>query len=454
MMLEVGDKCVLMTDSWESITHYKVVEIHHDRVGLRRFDDHMNLEAVRNLPRPDADTQIERTPYSRRVAQANPKTHAAAVWIENLTSSWIRTKSQYPVEDLIDQLAADKRLTKIPRRFIEVCLRSRVASEFFDVRFDGRKKGEKRIYSLALSARMVELERSRMFAGSLASELDALSLRVRNLVSHTGTVGTYRENLLQSLLRKNLPERYHVATGFIEGCPRQLDVLIYDRLEYAPLFREQDLVVVPQESARAVIEVKTTLTKAALKESLQLLDEVADYDDLSPPFFRGIFGFESPISAKDIYDTITDFHDADAEFSDETAIITEPFRHFSAVCVLNKACARVAYERTDGKFRPMLVNAESATDLAPQAALFMQHLLEYLRFGGLKAAGSDHLERMLGADTQWTAIRSLVSDYGWGAYFQRDIMDGDDDAVGAMEQTINDVQGWLAGHSWKPSVSQ
>lgn len=295
---------------------------------------------------------------------------------------------------------------------------------------------------------MLEIERGRIFAASMASELDALSQRVRHLISYTGTVGTYRENLLQTLLRKNLPERYHVATGFIEHCSRQLDILIYDRLGYAPLFREGDLVVVPQESVRAVLEVKTTLSKVALQDSLQLLDQVAVYDDLKPPFFRGIFGFESPISAQDIYDTLTDFHTKEPmEIDDlsEGALIFEPFRHISAVCVLDAAYACISYQRINEKYQPVLIKGESATSLSSQAALFIQNLLTYLRFKALKPTSANHLEQKLGADTHWTMLNSLVPEENWGAYFAREFMDADDQEVETMEREISCVNRWLAG---------
>ena len=36
----------------------------------------------------------------------------------------------------------------------------------------------------------------------------------------------------------------------------QLDIIVYDDTDYAPIFREKDVVVVRPESVRAVIEVK------------------------------------------------------------------------------------------------------------------------------------------------------------------------------------------------------
>ncbi|MGQ7937686.1 DUF6602 domain-containing protein [Paraburkholderia sp. D1E] len=99
------------------------------------------------------------------------------------------------------------------------------------------------------------------YLSSFSDELLAKSRRIDNLINHTGTVGSYREELIRALLRQVLPTRYQVSTGFIENSPRQLDVIVWDAKRYAPLFREQDVVVVPEPAVRAIIEVKTTLNR-------------------------------------------------------------------------------------------------------------------------------------------------------------------------------------------------
>lgn len=449
MNFRIGAKCLLMGDAWETLAHYRIADIHEDRVSLGRFADVLGREPVRDVPLVDAEAQIFVTPYSLGFAQVDSRLNDLGSLIANLSRSWVRTEEQFPLRKLLSQLSNDFRLKGVSSSFVEGCVRSLVASKLLEVKFDGRKKDK--VYVLSLSPEMREAERGRVFAGSMASELNSLSERVRHVIAHTGTVGTYRENILQTLLRKNLPERYHVATGFIEHCPRQLDVLIYDRLDYAPLFREGDLVVVPSESVRAVIEVKTTLSKVALEDSLDLLDQVAMHDDLTPPFFRGIFSFESSIAAQDIYDTVVDFYAPSESKPIEPNcgnFIAEAFRHVSAVCVLETAYARVLYGREHGKYRPFLVNGESITGLLPQAALFIQQLLDYLRFGGLKHSGADHIERMLGADTKWTLLKPLVVGPDWGAYFDRDYMDADNDVVEAMEAKIEAVTRWLDGGDW------
>jgi hypothetical protein len=152
-----------------------------------------------------------------------------------------------------------------------------------------RKNGS---VALQLSDLASEALRRRDYLLSLAQDLIASSQRIGNLVGHEPTAGSSREELLRGLLRRLLPERYRVATGFIERCPRQLDIVVFDGIDYAPLFREQEVVVVPRESVRAVIEVKTTLESGSVDESLGLLHEVFGWPHC-PPVFRGVFAFAS-----------------------------------------------------------------------------------------------------------------------------------------------------------------
>ena len=87
--------------------------------------------------------------------------------------------------------------------------------------------------------------------------------------------------------------------------------MIYDRHNFSPLFREDDLVVVDIRSVRAIIEVKTTLTSSELDDALQLL-----YDASHPrlyqspiPIFKGIFAFAADIvKPSTIEDHIVEFY--------------------------------------------------------------------------------------------------------------------------------------------------
>lgn len=174
--------------------------------------------------------------------------------IIDLARTIVRSHNSVFVDRLLDELARDERLADVSREELEDTLRCCVASKTFEVVVDKKRKPQ--VPALRLTGAAAEAEKTRAFAGTFASELSHLSERIRLLVQHPTSVGTYRETLLQTLLRRNLPERYHVGTGFIYGCQRQVDILIYDRVDYAPLFREGDLVVVPPQAVRAAIEVK------------------------------------------------------------------------------------------------------------------------------------------------------------------------------------------------------
>jgi hypothetical protein len=132
----------------------------------------------------------------------------------------------------------------------------------------------------------------RDYLSSLSEELLAQSRKVDFLIRHSGTVGNFREELFRGFLRKILPGKFEVSTGFIEDCARQLDVIVWDSLNYAPLFREGEVVVVPRDSVRAVIEVKTKLDTNALDEALGILFEATARHPQVVPMFQGIFAFE------------------------------------------------------------------------------------------------------------------------------------------------------------------
>jgi hypothetical protein len=133
----------------------------------------------------------------------------------------------------------------------------------------------------------------RRYLATFSEELLVKSRRIDHLIQHTGTVGSYRESLLRSLLRQVVPQQYEVSTGFLENCPRQLDIIIWDAHRYGALFRDGDIVVVPSAAVRAIIEVKTTLGTGPLDEALEILDEVMRVNPPRVPIFKGIFAFES-----------------------------------------------------------------------------------------------------------------------------------------------------------------
>ncbi len=130
------------------------------------------------------------------------------------------------------------------------------------------------------------------YLSRFSDQLLAQSRQVDFLIRHSGTAGSFREELLRGFLRKVVPGKFRVSTGFIEDCARQLDIIVWDAINYAPLFRENEVVVVPRDSVRAIVEVKTKLNTNALDEALEILFEATARHPQVVPIFQGIFAFE------------------------------------------------------------------------------------------------------------------------------------------------------------------
>ncbi|HXB69523.1 MAG TPA: DUF6602 domain-containing protein [Candidatus Acidoferrales bacterium] len=233
-----------------------------------------------------------------------------------------------------------------------------------------RKNGS---IALQLEDSASEALRRRDYLLSLAQDLLASSQRIGHLVGHEPTVGSYREELLRGLLRRLLPERYRVSTGFIERCPRQLDILVFDAIDFAPLFREQEVVVVPREAVRAVIEVKTTLESGSVDESLGLLHEVFSWPHC-PPVFQGVFAFASN------FKTLSGPAESVVRFYK-----THELRHHqhlvTAVCVPNQVLLLGGYDLPeDPRMHPYPVVSPFTTDEKgdAQTAVFLSLLLRHL----------------------------------------------------------------------------
>src|SRR5207249_650299 len=79
---------------------------------------------------------------------------------------------------------------------------------------------------------------------------------------HWASVGEHREELIRTLLESRLPARLRVSHGFIVGPEmersRQLDVVVWDKSNHAPLFESGRFAIVSPRSVVGVIEVKST----------------------------------------------------------------------------------------------------------------------------------------------------------------------------------------------------
>jgi len=136
---------------------------------------------------------------------------------------------------------------------------------------------------------------------SLNDEMMGLRDRVRNFIKgqHWLTDGEWKESVLRSILRRNLPSHLAVGRGFVicpSGPSRQLDVIIYDST-LPILFRDGDLVFITPDAVVAVIEVKSRISPRGLRRAAKKLAHNAYQirDGSGSGNFFGLFAFESTI---------------------------------------------------------------------------------------------------------------------------------------------------------------
>ncbi len=246
-------------------------------------------------------------------------------------------------------------------------------------------EAEKGGFCVRLTKPLERMYRRREYLSTFTSELLTRSCRIDLLVGHSGTVGSYREELLRGLLKRILPRRYEATTGFIEGCPRQLDIIVWDVENYAPLFREQNFVVVPLAAVRAVIEVKTTLTKKTLREGLEILwDTFKDRQTLIP-IFKGVFAFDTKlIQSATIANQMKEFYGS----TDKSGLARRHGYHWAGingVCVPSKHLVRERYRlrEEDDYHQPMLVGVADQIDGDAYSAIFLGVLLSHLEIASV-----------------------------------------------------------------------
>lgn len=95
------------------------------------------------------------------------------------------------------------------------------------------------------------------------------------LTTHPGEKGRLNESHLVRTMRRYLPEKFGLGTGFIVSGgdaineSRQCDIIIYDRANNVPFYASDVWQIFPIEMVYGVVEVKTTLNKAAIKDAFE-----------------------------------------------------------------------------------------------------------------------------------------------------------------------------------------
>lgn len=127
-----------------------------------------------------------------------------------------------------------------------------------------------------ISQSATKIDLKTLFSG-FAQEMRA-TFKTLGSISHGPTKGLCQESEWILWLRRYLPQRYSVGTGFIVDSKgeqsAQQDIIIFDR-QYSPLFMvHPDVQYIPAEAVYAVIEVKTNLSKPELLDAAEKISSV------------------------------------------------------------------------------------------------------------------------------------------------------------------------------------
>lgn len=133
---------------------------------------------------------------------------------------------------------------------------------------------------------------------SITQEMTALQNRVRHFIldKHWLSDGEWKESVLRSILRRNLPKSVGIGKGFVitqEGPSKQIDILLYDHSKPL-LFQDGDFVLLTPDAVLGIIEVKTSLITSPLKEAITKLGQTNYFINkhtTSRPF-TGLFVYE------------------------------------------------------------------------------------------------------------------------------------------------------------------
>lgn len=111
-----------------------------------------------------------------------------------------------------------------------------------------------------------QLYRNRLL--ELQNQLEQARCMIPN---HKPSLGFMAEAILRNFLKSVLPQKVTVGQGFVEcggELSYQCDIILYDAINYAPLYSYGEIVIVPHDSVFAVIEVKTSIDSKRFGDTL------------------------------------------------------------------------------------------------------------------------------------------------------------------------------------------
>lgn len=150
---------------------------------------------------------------------------------------------------------------------------------------------------------------------TLREEFNNQMDQLRRLTTHAPSLGRFVEISLITLMRKYFPSSIDFCTGFIyptnpsvhQASP-QLDIICYDRLNFPVAFDIGEFKVVLPKAVKGIIELKSTLTKASLRQVMRLSESSSLLEvPLSSKLY--ILSIKSKISPKATLDFMKEYMD-------------------------------------------------------------------------------------------------------------------------------------------------
>lgn len=182
---------------------------------------------------------------------------------------------------------------------------------------------------------------------SFAEELNIVQNRVRNIIvnSHWPSDGNYKEAVLKEILRRIIPSKYEIGSGFVVSNDgnqnsKQIDILIYDNASPI-LFKSADFIILPSDYVKAVIEVKSNIgngdqLESALGNLLAVQKIVAKN---SEELYAGIFSYEfSGLNCENMNQRVERIFSRISEFYMDSLTSDEDNRTFLSKNILNSLC--------------------------------------------------------------------------------------------------------------------
>jgi len=117
---------------------------------------------------------------------------------------------------------------------------------------------------------------------------------INALLKDPRIIGDYYEAIVRDAVREVVSASFAVGRGVVladDGrASKECDIIIYNAVEYGPLFSSSDIVVVNPEAVRCVIQVKGTVNQENLNDAIQSL---ASVDQLRSGIWKFIVSFKT-----------------------------------------------------------------------------------------------------------------------------------------------------------------